>query len=169
MVTYPYVDFGKQNHISWHFFCLVVSEICMIFKKIILSKFWMLQVWKLVSTGYSLPICLSSLTPFQTEIKCPTSPHVSPLTHPWWWASCLHIQLPISHHSAETDGKLFIICLCCVFLFFFCLCVYVAYISGGQLRAVGALLKCLDRRRVGVELEDSSVGVPILQFHAYTL
>lgn len=38
-----------------------------------------------------------------------------------------------------------------------------------QLRAVGALLKCLDRRRVGVELEDSSVGVPILQFHAYTL
>uniref|UniRef100_A0A3Q4H2J9 Uncharacterized protein n=1 Tax=Neolamprologus brichardi TaxID=32507 RepID=A0A3Q4H2J9_NEOBR len=24
-------------------------------------------------------------------------------------------------------------------------------------------------RRVGVELEDSSVGVPILQFHAYTL
>uniref|UniRef100_H2T542 MutS protein homolog 5 n=1 Tax=Takifugu rubripes TaxID=31033 RepID=H2T542_TAKRU len=35
--------------------------------------------------------------------------------------------------------------------------------------AVGALLKCLDRRRVGVELEDSSVGVPILQFHAYTL
>ncbi|XP_041844810.1 mutS protein homolog 5 [Melanotaenia boesemani] len=36
-------------------------------------------------------------------------------------------------------------------------------------RAVGALLKCLDRRRVGVELEDRSVGVPILQFHAYTL
>uniref|UniRef100_A0A669BQA0 MutS homolog 5 n=1 Tax=Oreochromis niloticus TaxID=8128 RepID=A0A669BQA0_ORENI len=27
---------------------------------------------------------------------------------------------------------------------------------------LGALLKCLDRRRVGVELEDSSVGVPIL-------
>ncbi|XP_014861370.1 PREDICTED: mutS protein homolog 5 isoform X4 [Poecilia mexicana] len=38
-----------------------------------------------------------------------------------------------------------------------------------MLRAVGALLKCLDRRRVGVELEDSTVGVPILQFHAYTL
>uniref|UniRef100_A0A8C7H4C7 MutS protein homolog 5 n=1 Tax=Oncorhynchus kisutch TaxID=8019 RepID=A0A8C7H4C7_ONCKI len=31
------------------------------------------------------------------------------------------------------------------------------------LRSVGALLKCLDKRRVGVELEDSSVGVPILQ------
>uniref|UniRef100_A0A3B5B9S0 MutS homolog 5 n=1 Tax=Stegastes partitus TaxID=144197 RepID=A0A3B5B9S0_9TELE len=30
-------------------------------------------------------------------------------------------------------------------------------------KAVGALLKCLDRRRVGVELEDSSVGVPILK------
>ncbi|XP_061918815.1 mutS protein homolog 5 isoform X2 [Entelurus aequoreus] len=38
-----------------------------------------------------------------------------------------------------------------------------------MLRALGALLKCLDRRRVGVELEDSSIGVPILQFHAYTL
>ncbi|XP_054903936.1 mutS protein homolog 5 isoform X3 [Poeciliopsis prolifica] len=38
-----------------------------------------------------------------------------------------------------------------------------------MLRAVGALLKCLDRRRVGVELEDNTVGVPILQFHAYTL
>uniref|UniRef100_A0A4W5KJ93 MutS homolog 5 n=1 Tax=Hucho hucho TaxID=62062 RepID=A0A4W5KJ93_9TELE len=38
-----------------------------------------------------------------------------------------------------------------------------------MLRSVGALLKCLDRRRVGVELEDSSVGVPILQFHTYTL
>ncbi|KAM9310002.1 mutS protein homolog 5 [Pholidichthys leucotaenia] len=38
-----------------------------------------------------------------------------------------------------------------------------------MLRAVGALLKCLDRRRVGVELEDSSVAVPILTFHAYTL
>ncbi|KAM3873689.1 mutS protein homolog 5 [Diretmus argenteus] len=38
-----------------------------------------------------------------------------------------------------------------------------------MLRAVGALLKCLDRRRVGVELEDSSVGVPILQFRTYTL
>ncbi|XP_055359031.1 mutS protein homolog 5 isoform X2 [Betta splendens] len=38
-----------------------------------------------------------------------------------------------------------------------------------MLRALGALLKCLDRRRVGVELEDSSVGVPILQFRAYTL
>ncbi|XP_048117760.1 mutS protein homolog 5 isoform X3 [Alosa alosa] len=38
-----------------------------------------------------------------------------------------------------------------------------------MLRTVGALLKCLDRRRVGVELEDSSVGVPILQFRMYTL
>ncbi|MED6254810.1 hypothetical protein ATANTOWER_000643, partial [Ataeniobius toweri] len=38
-----------------------------------------------------------------------------------------------------------------------------------MLRAVGALLKCLDRRRVGVELEDITVGVPILQFRAYTL
>ncbi|XP_062322042.1 mutS protein homolog 5 isoform X5 [Osmerus eperlanus] len=38
-----------------------------------------------------------------------------------------------------------------------------------MLRSVGALLKCLDRRRVGVELEDCSVGVPILQFLTYTL
>ncbi|KAL7832184.1 hypothetical protein AOLI_G00297320 [Acnodon oligacanthus] len=38
-----------------------------------------------------------------------------------------------------------------------------------MLRSIGGLLKCLDRRRVGVELEDSSVGVPILQLLAYTL
>ncbi|XP_008321312.1 mutS protein homolog 5 [Cynoglossus semilaevis] len=38
-----------------------------------------------------------------------------------------------------------------------------------MLRTVGALLKCLDRRRVGVELEDSGVRVPILQLNAYTL
>ncbi|XP_031708350.1 mutS protein homolog 5 isoform X2 [Anarrhichthys ocellatus] len=45
----------------------------------------------------------------------------------------------------------------------------ISFDSHLMLRAVGALLKCLDRRRVGVELEDSSVGVPILQFNAYTL
>uniref|UniRef100_A0A3P8RTP1 MutS protein homolog 5 n=1 Tax=Amphiprion percula TaxID=161767 RepID=A0A3P8RTP1_AMPPE len=45
----------------------------------------------------------------------------------------------------------------------------ISFDSPLMLRAVGALLKCLDRRRVGVELEDSSVGVPILQFHAYTV
>ncbi|XP_031659242.1 mutS protein homolog 5 [Oncorhynchus kisutch] len=45
----------------------------------------------------------------------------------------------------------------------------ISFDSPLMLRSVGALLKCLDRRRVGVELEDSSVGVPILQFHAYTL
>ncbi|KAM9782822.1 mutS protein homolog 5 [Neosynchiropus ocellatus] len=45
----------------------------------------------------------------------------------------------------------------------------ISFDSPLMMRAVGALLKCLDRRRVGVELEDSSVGVPILQIHAYTL
>uniref|UniRef100_A0A3B4XPR8 MutS protein homolog 5 n=1 Tax=Seriola lalandi dorsalis TaxID=1841481 RepID=A0A3B4XPR8_SERLL len=44
----------------------------------------------------------------------------------------------------------------------------ISFDSPLMLRTVGALLKCLDRRRVGVELEDSSVGVPILQFNAYT-
>nr|XP_023658277.1 mutS protein homolog 5 [Paramormyrops kingsleyae] len=38
-----------------------------------------------------------------------------------------------------------------------------------MMRSLGALLKCLDRRRVGVELEDSSVGVPIFHFLPYTL
>lgn len=37
------------------------------------------------------------------------------------------------------------------------------------MRTIGALLKCLDRRRVGVELEESSMPVPILQFLTYTL
>ncbi|XP_068614872.1 mutS protein homolog 5 [Brachionichthys hirsutus] len=45
----------------------------------------------------------------------------------------------------------------------------IAFDSPLMLRTVGALLKCLDRRRVGVELEDSSVKVPILQFSTYTL
>ncbi|KAK2910253.1 mutS protein homolog 5 [Channa argus] len=45
----------------------------------------------------------------------------------------------------------------------------ISFDSPLMLRAAGALLKCLDRRRVGVELEDISVGVPILHFHAYTL
>uniref|UniRef100_A0A6Q2WVF7 MutS protein homolog 5 n=1 Tax=Esox lucius TaxID=8010 RepID=A0A6Q2WVF7_ESOLU len=45
----------------------------------------------------------------------------------------------------------------------------ISFESPLMLRSVGALLKCLDRRRVGVELEDSSVGVPILQFLTYTL
>ncbi|KAF5889927.1 mutS protein 5, partial [Clarias magur] len=38
-----------------------------------------------------------------------------------------------------------------------------------MMRTIGALLKCLDRRRVGVELEESSVPVPILQFLTYSL
>ncbi|XP_047676987.1 mutS protein homolog 5 isoform X3 [Tachysurus fulvidraco] len=38
-----------------------------------------------------------------------------------------------------------------------------------MVRTIGALLKCLDRRRVGVELEESSMPVPILQFLIYTL
>ncbi|KAK3560765.1 hypothetical protein QTP86_019211, partial [Hemibagrus guttatus] len=38
-----------------------------------------------------------------------------------------------------------------------------------DVRTIGALLKCLDRRRVGVELEESTMAVPILQFLTYTL
>uniref|UniRef100_A0AAV2MCS9 DNA mismatch repair protein n=1 Tax=Knipowitschia caucasica TaxID=637954 RepID=A0AAV2MCS9_KNICA len=45
----------------------------------------------------------------------------------------------------------------------------ISFDSPLMLRSLGALLKCLDRRRVGVELEDSSVGVPIMQLLAYTL
>nr|XP_056712766.1 mutS protein homolog 5 [Euleptes europaea] len=37
------------------------------------------------------------------------------------------------------------------------------------IRALGGLLKFLDRKRVGVELEDSSVGVPILAFKKFAL
>ncbi|KTG02838.1 hypothetical protein cypCar_00021155 [Cyprinus carpio] len=38
-----------------------------------------------------------------------------------------------------------------------------------MMRSVGGLLKCLERRTVGLDMEDSSMGVPILQFLAYTL
>lgn len=37
------------------------------------------------------------------------------------------------------------------------------------IRAIGGLLKFLDRRRVGVELEDSNIGVPILAFKKFVL
>ncbi|KAM8826385.1 mutS protein homolog 5 isoform 1-T1 [Synchiropus picturatus] len=45
----------------------------------------------------------------------------------------------------------------------------ISFDSPLMMRAVGGLLKCLDKKRVGVELEDSSVGVPILKIRAYTL
>ncbi|XP_062872815.1 mutS protein homolog 5 isoform X1 [Trichomycterus rosablanca] len=45
----------------------------------------------------------------------------------------------------------------------------ISFDSVVMMRTIGALLKCLDRRRVGVQLEDSSVGVPILQFFTYKL
>ncbi|XP_077455319.1 mutS protein homolog 5 [Stigmatopora argus] len=45
----------------------------------------------------------------------------------------------------------------------------ISFDSPLMLRTVGALLKCLDRRRVGVQLEDTSVAVPILNFSSYTL
>uniref|UniRef100_A0A8C1N3N5 MutS protein homolog 5 n=1 Tax=Cyprinus carpio TaxID=7962 RepID=A0A8C1N3N5_CYPCA len=35
-------------------------------------------------------------------------------------------------------------------------------------RSIGGLLKCVERRSVGLDLEDSSTGVPILQFLTYT-
>ncbi|XP_051535087.1 mutS protein homolog 5 [Myxocyprinus asiaticus] len=37
-----------------------------------------------------------------------------------------------------------------------------------MMRSIGGLLKCLERRRF-VELEDSSVGIPVFQFLTYTL
>ncbi|KFP70259.1 MutS protein 5, partial [Acanthisitta chloris] len=38
-----------------------------------------------------------------------------------------------------------------------------------MIQALGGLLKFLDRRRVGVELEDSSIAVPILAFKSFVL
>ncbi|RXN03580.1 mutS -like protein [Labeo rohita] len=38
-----------------------------------------------------------------------------------------------------------------------------------MMRSIGGLLKCLERRRVGFDMEDSSTGIPILQFLTYTL
>ncbi|XP_032656671.1 mutS protein homolog 5 [Chelonoidis abingdonii] len=38
-----------------------------------------------------------------------------------------------------------------------------------MVRALGGLLKFLDRRRIGVELEDSTIGVPILAFKKFVL
>ncbi|XP_053143021.1 mutS protein homolog 5 [Hemicordylus capensis] len=41
--------------------------------------------------------------------------------------------------------------------------------SSLMVRALGGLLKFLDRRRVGIELEDNQVGVPILAFKKFVL
>lgn len=69
----------------------------------------------------------------------------------------LSANLPFLSASASEKDKMSYLSSC------------ISFDSPLMLRSVGALLKCLDRRRVGVELEDSSVGVPILQFLAYTL
>ncbi|KAM6909664.1 mutS protein homolog 5 [Xenentodon cancila] len=69
----------------------------------------------------------------------------------------LSAHIPFLPHSISERDKMSYLSSC------------ISFDSPLMLRAVGALLKCLDRRRVGVELEDSSVGVPILHFHAYTL
>lgn len=83
------------------------------------TVFWlhfvsMLKVWRSVSKGCSLPICLSSPPAFLRETNCPTSPPVSPLTHPWWWASCLHSTL--SYPSVMVLQEMIIFSCVCVHL-----------------------------------------------------
>ncbi|XP_056329836.1 mutS protein homolog 5 [Danio aesculapii] len=41
--------------------------------------------------------------------------------------------------------------------------------SGLMVRSIGGLLKCVEKRRIGLELEDNDVCIPILQFLTYTL
>lgn len=74
----------------------------------------MLKVWRSVSKGCSLPICLSSPPAFLRETNCPTSPPVSPLTRPWWWASCLHSTL--SYPSVMVLQEMIIFSCVCVHL-----------------------------------------------------
>lgn len=81
----------------------------------------MLKVWRSVSKGCSLPICLSSPPAFLRETNCPTSPPVSPLTRPWWWASCLHSTL--SYPSVMVLQEMII---------FSCVCVYICGIAEGS-------------------------------------
>uniref|UniRef100_A0A3B4BAL3 MutS protein homolog 5 n=1 Tax=Periophthalmus magnuspinnatus TaxID=409849 RepID=A0A3B4BAL3_9GOBI len=69
----------------------------------------------------------------------------------------LSANLPFLPASASEKDKMSYLSSC------------ISFDSPLMLRSLGALLKCLDRRRVGVELEDSSVGVPILQLLAYTV
>ena len=37
------------------------------------------------------------------------------------------------------------------------------------MKAIGGLLKYLDQARVGIELEDSSIRVPVLGFYVFTV
>lgn len=96
---------------------------------LILSQFWLLQVWRSVSRGFFLPTCLSFLRPSQRETKCPTSPPVSPLTPPWWWASCLYVILSVSPSLCRswslTVHHLFV--FMCV-----CVCVYIRWVAEGS-------------------------------------
>lgn len=80
----------------------------------------MLQVWRSVSRGCFLPVCLSSPPPSRRERDCPTSPPVSPLTLLWWWANCPCIISSISpsqHRSSTWAVHHFIVFKVCSFVF----------------------------------------------------
>lgn len=87
IVTYPYVDFGKQTHwqyLAYYYILRIGFCNCLFY-------FSTLEMWRSVSRGYFLHICLSFLAPSLRGRKWPTSPPVSPLTQCWWWASSLNI------------------------------------------------------------------------------
>lgn len=69
----------------------------------------------------------------------------------------LSMSLPgIPDHFTESERSLFLSSL-------------VPFDSLNMVRALGGLLKLLEKRRVGVELEDADVRVPILSLHLFSL
>ena len=97
VVTYPNVDFGKDTHTQPPYLFVAIRHFGRKFHYfsancyLIAHQHWTLQVWRLVSRGFCLPICLSFQPAFQKETKCPTSPPALHLTRLWWWARCLYI------------------------------------------------------------------------------
>ncbi|CAG11913.1 unnamed protein product, partial [Tetraodon nigroviridis] len=138
IVTYPYVDFGKQKHIENICLLQYILNGCLQFTFLFLNT---------EDLNVSKQRLLSAHLPF-----LPAS--ISEREKLAYLSSCISFDSPLMVSWLSKYFQIHKSRPC---------------VTVNHEMAVGALLKCLDRRRVGVELEDSSVGVPILQFHAYTL
>ena len=94
------------------------------------------------------------LTPFLTPFSPP--PHPSPLTpHLHLTTGHLTPSSPLTPHLHLTTRPPHPL--------------LTPHPSPSQVRSMGALLKFLDKHRVGVELEDTSVRIPVIAIKPFTL
>lgn len=116
IVTYPYVDFGKQEHTDNIQLLLIYSGCEFWVFAVTYFIFFILKIWMSVSRGCFLHICHSFLPPSLRGRKWPTSLPVSPLTHHWWWAGYRNIFRSTGqvHVQQVTMKCQFCVCICCV-------------------------------------------------------